>query len=157
MAKEFKEKTITVNLTKAFNKPTTKRAKSALFILKNGIRKETRIDNVKISNGVNEAIWEKGLYHTPRKITVKLVTEKNDVRAYLPDEKVIVEEKKNDKKTVETKKETTQPKEETKKSEVKKETTKVEHKKETTKEEVKKETTQPKEEKKETTKKAKKE
>ena len=140
MAKDFKEKTITVNLTKVFEKPVTKRAKSALFALKNAIRKETRIDNVKISNGVNEAIWDRGLYHTPRKITVKLVKEKTDVRAYLPDEKVIaVEEKKTDKKGVEAKKEIAQPKEDTKKSEVKKGTEKkVEHKEESTKKAEKK-------------------
>jgi ribosomal protein L31E len=140
MAKDFKEKTITVNLTKVFDKPVTKRAKSALFALKNAIRKETRIDNIKISNGVNEAIWDRGLYHTPRKITVKLVKEKTGVRAYLPDEKIIVaDEKKTEKKPVEDKKEVIETKEEAKKPKVKEETEKkVEHKKETTKKAEKK-------------------
>ncbi|MFA5763522.1 MAG: hypothetical protein WC915_01790 [archaeon] len=143
MAKDFKEKTITVNLTKVFNKPVTKRAKSALFALKNAIRKETRIDNIKISNGVNEAVWARGLYHTPRKITVKLVKEKTDVRAYLPEEKIIaVEEKKTDKKTVETKTEVAKPKEEkkteSKATEHKTTEKKVEHKKESTKKTEKK-------------------
>jgi ribosomal protein L31E len=101
MAKDFKEKIITVNLRRAFEKPVTKRAKSALFVLKAAIRKETRIDNIKITNDVNEEIWQNGLFKSLRKITVKVVKEEGGVRVYMPKETVIkAETKKTDKKPV---------------------------------------------------------
>ncbi len=107
------EKTITINLVKAFGKPKTKRAKSALHFLKNAVTKETRIKNIKISNGVNEAVWSRGLFNCPRKITVKIIIEKENARVYLPDEKI--EDKKTDKKEIKTDKTAaTAKKEETK-------------------------------------------
>ena len=57
MAKEFKEKIITINLRKVFEKPATKRTKSALFLIKKAVKKETRKEKIKISNMVNEEIW----------------------------------------------------------------------------------------------------
>ena len=105
MVKEFKEKIITVNLTKAFDKPVTKRAKSALYILKKGVTKETRIDSIKISNKVNEFLWEKGLFKSKRKITVKLVKNKEGIDVYLPDEKVIIKTETKKKKEPQTKQE----------------------------------------------------
>ena len=105
MVKEFKEKIITVNLTKAFDKPVTKRAKSSLYILKKGVTKETRIDSIKISNKVNEFLWEKGLFKSKRKITVKLVKNKEGIDVYLPDEKVIVKTEAKKKKEPQTKQE----------------------------------------------------
>ncbi len=81
------EKIITVSFTKVFDKPVTKRATSSLFVLKKAITKETRKKEVKISNKVNEAIWEKGLFKSPRRITVKVVVDK-DAYAYMPDEEI---------------------------------------------------------------------
>lgn len=97
MVKDYKEKKITINLTKVFAKPVTKRAKGAVFMVRAKVTKETRAKEVLLSNKVNELLWEKGLYSCPRKITVKVVKEKENVRVYLPDEKVIeakVEKKK---------------------------------------------------------------
>jgi ribosomal protein L31E len=112
MAKEFKEKTITVNLIKTFNKPKTKRAKSAQHFLKQAITKETRIEKIKISNGVNETLWGRGMFNCPRKITVKIIAEKDTARVYLPNEKIV--EKKAEK-LKETKTENKATKEESKK------------------------------------------
>ncbi len=120
MAKEFKEKIITVNLTKTFDKPKTKRAKSAQHFLKQAVTKETRIEKLKISNKVNETLWGRGMYNCPRKITIKIIPEKDFAKIYLPDEKV--EEKKDAKakeKPTETKK-AEEKKEEAKKTEEKK-------------------------------------
>lgn len=105
MVKEFKEKTITINLRKAFEKPTTKRTTSAKNILINAIKKETRAKIVKISNKVNEELWKKGKWKTIRKITVKIIPEKKFVKAIMPDEKYEPkqEKKKDDKKTEEKK------------------------------------------------------
>lgn len=97
-----KEKTITVNLRKVFDKPATKRAKSALFALKKAVKKETRKDNIKISNKVNEALWQRGLFKSLRKITVKVTIDK-DAKVYMPDEKIIVKEEKKTPKTIKEK------------------------------------------------------
>jgi large subunit ribosomal protein L31e len=99
MAKEFKEKTITINLRKVFAKPVTKRAKAAVFAVKEAVKKETRAVNIKLSNLVNESLWEKGLYKVQRKITVNVVSEKDGVRVYLPNEKVQSKEVKEKKET----------------------------------------------------------
>ena len=130
MAKDYKEKKITVNLTKVFKKPVTKRAKGAVFMLRAKVRKETRAKDVFLSNQVNETLWEKGMFRCPRKITIKVVKDNENARVYLPDEKVIVkkEDKKKEKgikaKAEEIAKKTEDKKEvkETKKDEVKKET-----------------------------------
>jgi len=105
MAKDFKEKLITINLTKAFDKPVTKRAKSALYLMKKGVTKETRISNIKLTNNVNAMIWERGLFKCHRKITIKVVKEKDGVRIYLPDEKVIVQKEEKKKRVPQTKQE----------------------------------------------------
>jgi ribosomal protein L31E len=96
MVKEFKEKIITVNLKKAFAKPVTKRTKATIHALRKSVIKETRGENIKISNGINEAIWKRGLYHATKKMTVKIIPEGNIMRVYLPDEKIIIKEKKKE-------------------------------------------------------------
>jgi ribosomal protein L31E len=95
MAKDFKEKTITVNLRRVFEKPATKRAIAANYALKANVEKETRLSNVKLSNSLNELIWSRGRYNTPRKLTVKIVKDKETARVMLPEEKY---EPKQDKK-----------------------------------------------------------
>ncbi len=113
MAKEFKEKTITVNLSKVFEKPETKRARGALKILKDKITKETRAKNIKINNSVNQAIWERGLFKSLRKITVKIIQEKDNIRVYLPEDKIVEEKKQVTKKETVKEVKVETPKEET--------------------------------------------
>jgi ribosomal protein L31E len=93
-------------------------------ILRERVRKETRMDNIKLSNEVNQAIWQKGLFKTVRKLTIKAVKDKEYLRVYLPNEKVeLKKETKTSKKEelqeklkkAQEKKETTKPKTETKK------------------------------------------
>jgi len=96
MAKPYTEKKITINLSKVFNKPVTKRAKSAVFLVRSKVRKETRAEDVLLSNKVNEALWAKGMKSSPRKLSVKVINDKGAANVYLPDEKV--ELKKEDKK-----------------------------------------------------------
>jgi large subunit ribosomal protein L31e len=100
MVKDFKEKKITINLSRIKEKPVTKRTKAALFVLKKAVRKETRAEEIKLSNGINETIWKRGLFKGLRKISVKVVKEANGVRVYLPEEKIIV--KKEEKKKTKT-------------------------------------------------------
>jgi ribosomal protein L31E len=101
MAQDFKEKTITINLKKVFDKPVTKRAISGKNAIKSAVEKETRISDLKISNKLNELIWGKGKYNVPRKITIKVIKEKTKGIIMLPEEKY---EPKQDKKKAEEKK-----------------------------------------------------
>jgi len=87
MAKEFKEKIITINLSKVFEKPITKRVIAAKYIICQGVKKETRLKELKISNELNELLWVRGKYNSQRKITVKVVNEKGVGRIMLPSEK----------------------------------------------------------------------
>ncbi|MFA6064824.1 MAG: hypothetical protein WCW44_06395 [archaeon] len=96
MAKEFKEKTITVNLKQVFQKPVTKRAINANYVLRETVRKETRLKEFSISNKINELFWSRGKYNCPRKVTVKIVNEKGKAIIMLPEEKYTP---KSDKKT----------------------------------------------------------
>jgi len=102
MAQDFKEKTITINLRKVFNKPVTKRAISAKYALIQAVEKETRLKKILISNKVNEMLWANGKFNTPRKITIKVVKEKETGRVMLPEEKYETKQEK--------KKETTEAK-----------------------------------------------
>ena len=87
MAKEFKEKTITINLSKVFEKPVTRRVVSAKHVICEGVKKETRLKELKISTKLNELLWCRGKYNSQRKITVKIVNEKGVGRIMLPEEK----------------------------------------------------------------------
>jgi ribosomal protein L31E len=132
MAKEFKEKTITVNLRKAFEKPDTKRAICAKNMLIVAVKKETRLKDVRISNKVNEAFWARGRGNCPRRITVKIVAEKGMGMVLLPDEKYEAKkEKKADGKKETPKQAEAAPKEEAKAKTTEKTETKTEAKKET--------------------------
>ena len=102
MAKDFKEKIIKVNLRAVFQKPDTKRAICAKNMLKEAVRKETRLNEFSISNKVNELLWANGKYKAPRKITVKVIKENDRGIILLPEEKY---EAKQDKKKTENKKE----------------------------------------------------
>jgi len=145
MVKEYKEKKITINLTKVCAKPMTKRTRAGIFLLKAKVRKETRAEEIMLSNQVNEAIWARGMYKCPRKITVKVVNDNGNARVYLPDEKVELkkEEKKKDKGLKakaeemagkkEVSKDETETKEALKEDDKKKETPKIAPKKKETK------------------------
>ena len=107
MAKDFKEKTITINLSKVFLKPVTKRVIGAKHVICECVKKETRLENFKISNELNELLWSKGRYNSARKITVKVIKEKDVARIMLPSEKYETKKDKTDKKAESVVKETT--------------------------------------------------
>lgn len=129
MAKDFKEKTITINLARVFEKPVTKRCISAKHTICESVKKETRLKEFKISNELNMLLWSKGKYNAQRKITIKVVKDKDTARIMLPTEKY---EPKEAKKTAAPKAEAALPKEE--KAEVKTEAKAEKPKKEAKKE-----------------------
>ncbi|MEK6958457.1 MAG: hypothetical protein AABW59_00250 [archaeon] len=126
MAQDFKEKTINLNLKRAFEKPVTKRATGALFEIRQSVKKETRATDIRISNKLNELVWGRGKFNCPRHVTVKVVKAKDYVIVMLPEEKF--EEKKK-----EAPKSAAAAKAAPAKEETKKETPKAAEKKETPK------------------------
>ncbi len=110
------ERIYTIPLRREYLKvPRWKRAKKAMKAIREFTVRHMKVeaDNVKISNAVNEVIWEGGGKRVPPKITVKMIKEEEIVHVLLPDEELKKkEEKKKEKKEA--------PKEE-KKPEVKEE------------------------------------
>jgi ribosomal protein L31E len=118
-----------ISLRKAFDKPPIKRPKAALNEIKKFIKKHTRIENVLISNEVNEFIF-KNSKNIPRKLNIVLLKQKNKIKVYLKGSKKLEEDKKAAEKAKETKKlKKTETKKETKENTKEKET-KEKHEKE---------------------------
>lgn len=99
------KKTITrefnVPLRRAFEKPRAQRAKKALRVLREFMKKNFRVseENISISSSVNNLLWARGLEKIPRRITVKAIFDEKTVKVLLPKEK-IEEKKKETKKPV---------------------------------------------------------
>ncbi|MBN2067163.1 MAG: 60S ribosomal protein L31 [Candidatus Diapherotrites archaeon] len=106
--KELEEKKYTVGMQAVYKFPRPKRAIKALTHLKRFAFKHTRIkpEDILISNKVNEAIWEKGREHPPRKLEIKVIIAEGKANVFLQSEKIKPlkekkEEKKEEKKTEE--------------------------------------------------------
>ena len=76
MAEEKKEhKVYVVPLGKVYNIPRTVRSKAAVKMVKDYIKKHVKEEDVRISDGLNRKIWERGIEKPPRKIKVKVSEE----------------------------------------------------------------------------------
>lgn len=98
------EKEFTVNFKKAFEKPRTKRAKKAVSIVAEQMKKNFRLeeDKILISNKVNEFIWSMGREKIPRRMKIKTIFDGKQLKVLLPEEKIQKkEEKRTEKKTEE--------------------------------------------------------
>jgi len=70
------EKIIPINLHRAWNAPRTKRAEKAVRVLRELVKHHMKVDDVTISNDVNELVWARGIKKPPRKIEVRAVKDK---------------------------------------------------------------------------------
>ena len=61
-----------MNLSRVFEN-LLQRTIAAKHVICKQVEKETRLKEFKISNALNETIWSKGRYSSPRKIVVKLL------------------------------------------------------------------------------------
>ena len=75
MPEEF-DRTYNVPLGRAWIYPKQRRSKRAVKILKNFAVKHGESEQVKISEEINELIWDKGIRNPPRKIKVRIVKDK---------------------------------------------------------------------------------
>jgi large subunit ribosomal protein L31e len=78
-----------IPLRKAFETaPHTKRAPKAIKVLREFVKRHSKMEEVIISNKVNEFIWKHGIRNIPRKVEVIVSIDKNLNKAfvYLPEE-----------------------------------------------------------------------
>ncbi|MCQ5336790.1 MAG: 60S ribosomal protein L31 [Candidatus Methanomethylicia archaeon] len=68
----IEEKTVTINLRKAYLASGKRAAPRAINIIRNIAKKIADTDEIKISNEVNMAIWSRGKGKTLRKISIKV-------------------------------------------------------------------------------------
>jgi large subunit ribosomal protein L31e len=70
------ERTYTIPLRKVWGPPRGKRTPRAARLLRAFVKRHMKAENVEISNEVNEELWARGIRKPPRKITVRLVKDK---------------------------------------------------------------------------------
>ena len=70
------ERTYTIPLRKVWGPPRGKRTPRAARLLRAFVKRHMKVENVEISNEVNEELWARGIRKPPREITVRLVKDK---------------------------------------------------------------------------------
>jgi large subunit ribosomal protein L31e len=77
----LEEKVITLSLREAWKAPRNRRAKAAVRVLKEQLKRHIKKDT-KIELSVNKAIWKRGIKNPPRKIKLNVKVYKDFARAY---------------------------------------------------------------------------
>jgi ribosomal protein L31E len=97
------EKIVTINLTGMLKKPTSKRGRRAIDLLRAGVAKETKNapGRIVIDNSINSLVFA-NLKNPARRVRVKIVTDEKNVYV-LPPEKELKREQKEAKEKVEKK------------------------------------------------------
>jgi large subunit ribosomal protein L31e len=75
------ERIYTVPLSKAWISPRTRHSPRAIRILKSFVVRHMKIDDesIKITNEVNEKIWDRGIQKPPRKIKVRITKDSEGI------------------------------------------------------------------------------
>ncbi|MHA2364923.1 MAG: 50S ribosomal protein L31e [Candidatus Hodarchaeales archaeon] len=85
----IEQRTITVNFSKPIygrRIPRTRRSPRAMRYLREFIARHLDVENVIIDPQVSHFIWERGIAHPPRRVTVKVTkTEDDTVEVFLAD------------------------------------------------------------------------
>jgi large subunit ribosomal protein L31e len=68
------ERVIVVPLREVKKAPRSKRVQKAVKYIRSYVSKHMKTEDVKISDALNEQIWEKGMRNIPSKIEVKAST-----------------------------------------------------------------------------------
>ncbi len=130
------ERIYTIPLRKVFRAPRTKRAKKAITLIREFLKRHMKCEEIVIGKSLNETIWARGIQKPPRKVRIHAL--KHDGKVYA--ELLGVDIKLPEKKKVE--KEVKKEEKESKVSEEEEKTEKKEEKVEEVKEEKSKEEAQ---------------
>jgi len=77
----LEERVITIPLREAWKSPRTKRAKTAIRVLRDQLKRHVKKE-IKFDISVNKAIWARGIKNPPRKIKVNVKIMKDSAKAY---------------------------------------------------------------------------
>lgn len=69
----------TIDLRDAWNAPYKKRAKKAVWIIQEFVKRHTGAKSAKVAMQLNEELWARGAKGPPRTVKVQIVREKDDV------------------------------------------------------------------------------
>ena len=83
----LEERIYTIPLRKAFRAPRGKRAKKAISIIREFLKRHTKTKEVVIHESINKAVWARGIQKPPRKIRVRVKVENSKAIAELLEEK----------------------------------------------------------------------
>src|SRR5438094_3617413 len=99
MSEEVLERIYTINLGKVLLSPNNQRAKRAINMIREFASRHMKSENVKIEEDVSHLVWERGIRHPPRKISVKLTKDDDgNILVSKYQEETKVEEKPKEKK-----------------------------------------------------------
>ncbi len=82
----MEERIFTIPLKKAFRAPRTKRAKKAMKVIREFLKrymKVEKLEDVVIGKSINEAVWKRGIQKPPRRIRVHAIVYEGKVYAEL--------------------------------------------------------------------------
>ncbi len=82
----IEEKLIPINFKKVWITPRKKRSPKAMRVLREIVKRHMKVEDVKISNEVNETVWAKGIEKPPRKMTIRAVKDKEGNVIVFPSE-----------------------------------------------------------------------
>jgi len=77
------EKIFTIPLREAYDKPRTTRAKIAVNIVKDFLKKHMKSEKINIGKSINEAVWKRGIQKPPRRVRVHAVKEEDTIYSEL--------------------------------------------------------------------------
>ncbi|MDD2655101.1 MAG: 50S ribosomal protein L31e [Candidatus ainarchaeum sp.] len=99
------ERVYTIPLGKSYDYTRVRRARTAVKMIRSFLARHMKAgeDDVRVSMGINELVWARGIQKPPRKIKIRAVKDAGRVLAFLMDEKAgeVKEEKKGGKKAPE--------------------------------------------------------
>jgi ribosomal protein L31E len=99
---EKDERIIIIPLRAGLQKePRADRTKRAIYEIRQHVVRHAKVGEVKVSKGVNEALWVRGKKKPQAKIKVKLIVSEGVAKVLLPDEKEEVKKKEAPKGAVE--------------------------------------------------------
>ncbi len=82
----MEERIFTIPLKKAFRAPRTKRAKKAMKVIREFLKRHMKVEkleDVVIGKSINEAVWKRGIQKPPRRIRVHAIVYEGKVYAEL--------------------------------------------------------------------------
>ena len=127
------EKVYTIPLRDAWKGACKKRAKKCMYVIREFVKRHTKIETVKIGPELNHEIWNKGIKNPPRKVKVQVVPHEDAVWVELQGARLELETKEEKEKKKEAPEEKKEEAKETDKEEkeTKKQVPAAEKKKET--------------------------